>query len=92
MVVTINSPILLDELDGTGNAYRMVRDEVAPDPVVMPDDARSIEMRPIAQCVSVADRSHVVTVRDRRPHGRVDAKISGPSGNEHTIRGHSRQH
>jgi len=60
---------------------------MAPDPIVVADHARGIEMRPIAQRVSISDDNDRVIVRHRRPDGRVDAEIGRPSSDEHSIRG-----
>src|SRR5262249_53730636 len=52
--------VCLDHFDGS------LRNEVAPAPIVMTDDARGIEVRAIAQVVTVGHRHDIEMMRDRR--------------------------
>jgi hypothetical protein len=68
------------ELDGP------LRDKIAPDPVMMTNDADGIEMGAVAHRMAVGNDNDVVMVCDRGSDGRIDAEISRPSGNQDPIR------
>ena len=62
------------------------RDEIAPDPVMMTNDADGIEVRAVAHRMAVGNDNDVVMMRDRGSDGRIDAKIGCPSGDQDPIR------
>src|SRR5262245_60148286 len=70
----------LDDFDGA------LREEVAPDPIVMTNDAGGVEVRAIAQSVAVRDGYDVVMMCDHRSNCGVDAKISRPAGYKNPVR------
>ncbi len=68
------------ELDGP------LRDEIAPDPVMMTHDADGIEVRAVAHRMAVGNDNDVVMVCDRGSDGRINAEIGCPSGDQDPIR------
>ena len=68
------------ELDGP------LRDEIAPDPVMMTHDADGIEVGAVAHRMAVGNDNDVVMVCDRGSDGRVHAEIGCPSGDQDPIR------
>ena len=52
----------VDQLIRCHDANRAIGDEVAPHPMVMPDHGGSIQVRPIAHCVTIANINDVIVV------------------------------
>jgi hypothetical protein len=63
-----------------------LRDKIAPDPMVMTNDADGIEVGAIAHRMAVGNHNDVVMVGDRGSDGRVNAEIGCPSGDQDPIR------
>ena len=63
-----------------------LRDKIAPDPMVMPNDADGIEVGAVAHRMAVGNDNDVVMVGDRGSDGRIYAEISCPSGDQDPIR------
>src|SRR5882762_8857524 len=61
------------------------RDEVAPDPIMMTNDAYGIEVRAVVQGVAVGYRHHIVMICDRRSNRGIDAEISCPTGYKNSV-------
>ena len=62
-----------------------LRDEIAPDPVMMTNDADGIEVWAVAHRVAVGNDNDVVMMRDRGSDGRINAEIGCPSGDQDPI-------
>jgi hypothetical protein len=75
-----------EQFVGVGELDRPLRDQIAPNPVVMTNDADGIEVRAVAQGMAVGNHDNVVMVCDRRSHGRIDAQIGRPSRNQEPFR------
>jgi hypothetical protein len=69
-----------------GECDRSLRDQVAPNPVMVANDTDGIEVRAVAQGVAVSDHDNVVVVFNRGSDGGINAEISCPSGNQEPIR------
>ena len=83
----LGSPVdLAQQLACARDSDRPIGDQVAPHPVVVTDDCPSIEMRPVAERVTVSHSNDIVPVRDRRSHRSVDAEIGCPSRDQEPIR------
>jgi hypothetical protein len=63
-----------------------LRDKIAPDPVMMTNDADGIEVGAVAHRMAVGNDNDVVMVGDRGSDGRVNAEIGCPSGDQDPIR------
>ena len=63
-----------------------LRDKIAPDPMVMTDDADGIEVGAIAHRMAVGNDDDVVMVCDRGSDSRINAEIGCPSGDQEPIR------
>jgi hypothetical protein len=63
-----------------------LRDKIAPDPVMMTNDADGIEVGAIAHGMAVGNDNDVVMVGDRGSDGRIHAEIGCPSGDQDPIR------
>ena len=63
-----------------------LRDKIAPDPVVMTNDADGIEVGAIAHRMAVGNDNDVVMMCDRGSDGRIYAEIGCPSGDQDPIR------
>jgi hypothetical protein len=63
-----------------------LRDKIAPDPMVMPNDADGIEVGAVAHRMAVGNDNDVVMVGDRGSDGRIYAEISCQSGDQDPIR------
>jgi hypothetical protein len=63
-----------------------LRDKIAPDPVMMTNDADGIEVGAVAHRMAVGNDNDVVMVGDGGSDGRIYAEISCPSGDQHPIR------
>jgi hypothetical protein len=63
-----------------------LRDKIAPDPMVMTNDADGIEVGAIAHRMAVGNDNDVVMVGDRGSDGRINAEIGCPSGDQDPIR------
>jgi hypothetical protein len=63
-----------------------LRDKIAPDPMVMTNDADGIEVGAIAHRMAVGNDNDVMMVCDRGSDGRINAEIGCPSGDQDPIR------
>ena len=63
-----------------------MRDQIAPNPVVVTDAADRIEVGAVTQRVSIGNHDDMVMVGNRRSDGRIHAEVGGPSGNQDPIR------
>ena len=63
-----------------------LRDKIAPDPMVMTNDADGIEVGAIAYRMAVGNDNDVVMVCDRGSDGCINAEIGCPSGDQEPIR------
>jgi hypothetical protein len=70
----------------TGEPDGPLRDKIAPDPVMMADDADGVEVGAVAHRMAVGNDNNVVMVGDRGSDGRVNAEIGCPSGDQDPIR------
>jgi len=63
-----------------------LRDKMAPDPVMMTNDADGVEVRAVAHRMAVGNDNNVVMICDRGSDSRINAEISCPSGDQDPIR------
>ena len=63
-----------------------LRDKIAPDPVMMTNDADGVEVRAVAHRMAVGNDNNVVMICDRGSDSRINAEISCPSGDQDPIR------
>ena len=68
-----------------GEPDRSPGNELAPDPVVVTDDARSVEVWTVVQGMGIGDHDDIVMVRNGRSNRRVNAEIGRPPRNEDPI-------
>ena len=59
--------------------------ELAPDPVVVTDDARRVEVGTVVQGMGIGDHDDIVVVRNGRSNRCINAEIGCPSRNEDPI-------
>ena len=59
--------------------------ELTPDPIVVMDDARRVEVGTVVQGMGVGDHDDIVMVRNGRSNRRINAEIGCPSRNEDPI-------
>ena len=70
----------------SGERDGALRDKMAPDPVMMTNDADGVEVRAVAHRMAVGNDNDVVMVCDRGSDGRINAEIGCPSGDQDPIR------
>ncbi len=57
--------VISEEVRRTRDPYRLVRNEVRPNPIMVADHGRSVEMRPITQRMRITNDDDIVIVGDR---------------------------
>jgi hypothetical protein len=78
-------PTFFNQLACCHDPNGAVCEQVAPNPMVMPDDLGRVQVRSVAHRVTVADNNDVVIVRDGGSDGCIHTGVSRPASHEDPI-------